>query len=281
MKEDSLLSSLLGRAGGLLPGGLALPFKPDELYRVPTADGASIALGRYRPRGERRFSEPVLLCHGMGANRYSFDFDERYSLARHLARKGFESWVVELRGRGLAGPLAEATFDDQAEHDVGAALRAVLSTGAPAVSWVGHSKGGLALFAHLVRNPSAPVRAAVAIGSPFRFTAQVGLRKFLETIAPALGRRSIPLARLSRPLAALGLPPDPLGRYLARAAREREGVRGLRQVLRAARRVERGVERVVRPRQFDVFRNPNAASARAAGRGGQPLPRGARRLARR
>src|SRR6476619_1116703 len=101
--------------------GLALTFRPDELYRVPTDDGASIALGRYHPRGPRRFAEPVLLCHGLGANRFNLDFDERYSVARYLARRGFETWVLEMRGRGEAGFHARSTsFDEQAEHDVAA-----------------------------------------------------------------------------------------------------------------------------------------------------------------
>src|SRR5689334_240377 len=134
-------------------GLLTLHFKPDELYRVPTDDGASIALGRYHPRVARRFAEPVILCHGLGANRFNLDFDERYSVARYLANRGFETWVLELRGRGLAGPMVEATFDDQAEHDVRAAIRTVRSTGAERVCWLGHSKGGLAAFAHNAKNP--------------------------------------------------------------------------------------------------------------------------------
>lgn len=192
---------------------LQLTFRPDELYRVPTDDGASIALGRYLPRERRRFAEPVLLCHGLGANRFNLDFDERYSVARYLARRGFETWVLELRGRGLAGPPLEATFDDQAQHDVAAAIRTVLSTGVKKVNWVGHSKGGLAVFAHLARNPLAPVNAVVAIGSPVTFAVQPGLKRFIRTIAPILKLRTIPTGRV-RALAMMGPPPGPLSRYM-------------------------------------------------------------------
>ncbi len=211
------LSRSLARARALTSDGLLLPFRPDELYRVPTTDGAAIALGRYHPRGERRFAEPVVLCHGLGANRFNLDFSERYSLARYLARRGYETWVVELRGRGLAGPPLDATFDDQAEHDVSAALRSILSTGAKAVTWVGHSKGGLLLYAHLARNPTAPVRAAVTLGSPFSFAVQPGLRKFIEKMSPALKMKFIPTSKI-RSLAALGPPPGPIARYLMRSA---------------------------------------------------------------
>src|SRR5687768_14358087 len=89
--------------------GGTIDYRPDELHRVPTPDGASIALARYQPRETRRFVEPVILCHGLGANRYILDLDEKYSLARYLARQGFEAWVLELRGRGLAGPPVDAT----------------------------------------------------------------------------------------------------------------------------------------------------------------------------
>ena len=97
-----LFSRAMNRDG---EGLLTLPFKPDELYRVPTDDGAAIALGRYHAREARRYAEPVILCHGLGANRFHMDFDEHYSLARYLARAGFETWVLELRGRGLAGAV--------------------------------------------------------------------------------------------------------------------------------------------------------------------------------
>lgn len=213
-----LIGSALSRASQLATGSLSLPFRPDEVYRVPTDDGAAIILGRYHPREQRRFAEPVILCHGLAANRYTFDFDERYSLARHLARRGFETWVVELRGRELSGPAGSSTFDDQAHYDVAAALRTVRSSGAPAVTWVGHSKGGLLLYAHLARNPDAPVRAAVAIGSPVSFAFQPGLRRFIRTIHPGLSLEIIPIGSVARSMAVFGAPPRPFSQYLIRAA---------------------------------------------------------------
>lgn len=220
---------LRGRMGSVLPRfsprgqvsspSLTLLFRPDELYRVPTDDGCSVALGRYHPRGERRFREPVILCHGLGANRFNLDFDEKLSLARYLAHHGYESWVLELRGRGLAGPEVNSTFDDQAEYDVRAALRTVVSTQPPGteVLWVGHSKGGLLLFGHLAKNPDAPVRAAVALGSPITFAVQPGLIKFLERIDPLLNLGSIPAHYLGRFAVMPRLPTTPLTRYLLNA----------------------------------------------------------------
>jgi pimeloyl-ACP methyl ester carboxylesterase len=199
-------------AAALAPS-LLLSFQPDEIYRAPTDDGAAVALGRYHPRGPRRFAEPVILCHGMGANRFHLDFDEHYSLARHLARNGFEAWVLELRGRGLAGVPVDATFDDEAEHDVRAALRVVQSTGAEKVLWVGHSKGGLLAWAHLARNPAAPIAAVVAMGSPVVFDVQPALRYLARSTASLLRLKTIPLASASA-FALLSPSPGPFGRYI-------------------------------------------------------------------
>lgn len=193
----------------------ALVFKPDELYRVPTADGTAIALGRYHPRGPRRYVEPVVLGHSLGTNRFNLDFDERYSFARGLARRGFETWVLELRG-GLAGSSEGATFDTEAEHDVAAALTAVTSTGAPAVTWVGHSRGGLLAYAHLARNPNAPIRAIATLGSPLTFDAQPGVQRFVNALGPTFRLPTLPL-ELASWAWPLGLPPDPIGKYLLRA----------------------------------------------------------------
>jgi pimeloyl-ACP methyl ester carboxylesterase len=211
-----LVGSAVNAFADFASGSLALPYNPDELYRVPTDDGSSISLGRYNPRNERKFEEPVVLCHGLGANRFDLDFDEKHSLARYLARRGFETWVLELRGRGHAGPAVACTFDDQAEYDVGAALRTVCSTGAKQVTWVGHSKGGLVMYAHLARHPDAPVRAIVALGSPVTFDVQPALRRFVATVAPLLALDVIPLANLGRSFARMGKPPEPFARFLMR-----------------------------------------------------------------
>lgn len=190
---------------------LSLKWSPDEVYRPRTSDGAYIALGRYHPRGRRLWAEPVVLAHGLAANRFDLDFDERYSLARFLARRGFETWVLELRGRGHAGVHGRHTsFDDQAEHDVAAALREI---GRP-VLWVGHSKGGLAAYAHLARNPLAPIRAVVTLGSPVTFPHDTGFKAFTRVVAPLFGLPVIPLRALTRLATVVGLPPEPIGSYL-------------------------------------------------------------------
>jgi pimeloyl-ACP methyl ester carboxylesterase len=203
--------------GAVVP--LTLPWNPDSIHRAPTADGAHIALGRYLPRTQPRFAEPVILCHGLGANRYDLDFDERYSVARHLARRGFEAWVLELRGRGHASAPARTSFDAQAEHDVRTALETVLSiSGAKKALWVGHSKGGLMPLAHLGKNPMAPIAAVVTLGSPVAFEPDRGLQLFAVLASPLLALPFFPLRAATRLATLTGLPPRPIAQYLVNEA---------------------------------------------------------------
>jgi pimeloyl-ACP methyl ester carboxylesterase len=192
-----------------------LTFAPDELYRVPTEDGSAVALGRYRPRGDA-LGKSVLLVHSLGTNRFNLDFDERYSVARALARRGFEAWVLELRGHGLAGSAEGSSFDVEATFDVAAALTAITSTGVRTVGWVGHSRGGLLAYAHLGRFPRAPISAVVTLGAPLKF-ASPGLSRFVAAVTPVLHLPTIPLRLLAKAAVPLGLPPDPFGKYFARA----------------------------------------------------------------
>jgi predicted alpha/beta hydrolase len=148
----------------------------DEIHFPRTADGWCIALHRYRPRPGGTGS-PVILCGGYGCNRHFLDYDERYSLARFLARCGFDAWVLELRGRGLAQRAAGGsgtrswTFDDLAARDVPAAIAHVAERTGRTVIWLGHSMGGMLLYAYAgsLADGGAPVRAGVTIASPIAF----------------------------------------------------------------------------------------------------------------
>jgi predicted alpha/beta hydrolase len=148
----------------------------DEVHFVSTHDGWRLALHRHRPRSEGG-GTPVILCGGYGCNRYFLDYDETYSLARHLARLGFDSWVVELRGRGLSHATrvcrrpAAWTFDDLARIDVPAAVEYVARTVGRRIAWIGHSMGGMVLYAYLGCHPegSTLVASGITIASPVVF----------------------------------------------------------------------------------------------------------------
>lgn len=184
-------------------------------YAARTRDGWQIALYRF-PSAQHAHRTPVVLCHGMGSNRRNMDGPGRLSLARYLARRGYDTWSIELRGAGNStrptwwnGKRYDWTFEDYVHHDARAALRIVLrETAATQVHWVGHSMGGMIAYALLMSPAQAKIASAVTLGSPTM--SQVGhpLLDFGIPFASLL--RYLParlpsgtLARLAAPAAAL------------------------------------------------------------------------------
>lgn len=166
-----------------------------KLFFARTADGWKIALHRYEPRANARTGQaPVLLCHGLGANRYNLDAPGRLSMARWLCKRGYDCWVIELRGAGRSSKPKlynrkrfDWTFDDYVHHDIPAALARIAEiSGHKQVHWVGHSMGGMVAYAYLMTHDNDVVRSLTAIASPsFAHTAHpvldrvVHLRKLL------------------------------------------------------------------------------------------------------
>ncbi len=142
-----------------------------------TADDWDLALHHYA--GPRVEAPPVVLCPGYACNRYFLDYDDRYSLARFLARRGFDAWVLELRGHGYSEPARTGrrqgwTFDDVVRFDVPAAVAYVRarSAGRRPV-WIGHSMGGMVMYAALGQNPlvQESIAGLVTLASPVGFPA--------------------------------------------------------------------------------------------------------------
>ena len=126
------------------------PTDQDLTSYVRTDDGWRLAVHHYRPEGESR-GLPLILCHGLSSNRYTFDIPGGPSLARFLRSHGRDVWVVELRGAGMSdkpGMLQADVpfswgFEDHLRKDLPAIVKHVLQvTAAPAVHWIGHSMGG-------------------------------------------------------------------------------------------------------------------------------------------
>lgn len=160
----------------------------DEILQAITDDGVRLALHRYRPRGEAR-RHPVLCCHGLAANRLAFDVDPELSLARHLSDRGFDVYLLELRGHGVSQrPRWGWSFDDYAARDLPAAIDAVRErSGREHVHWIGHSMGGLLSYAHLARGGGGDFRSAVTVGSSLDYSDGTGFRR-LTPLRPLLRR---------------------------------------------------------------------------------------------
>lgn len=149
-----------------------VPRYPDEIHFGTASDGWRIALLRYRPERSAG-GPPVLLVHGLAANRYNLDLTDELSLARHLCGRGFDVWLVELRGRGLSlrprlfsGLRYDWSFDDYAERDLPCAAEVVLRvSGSDRLHLVGFSTGALACYAWLSDpHRTAQVASLVSIG---------------------------------------------------------------------------------------------------------------------
>jgi len=145
-----------------------------EVLFARTGDDWTIALSRYGSRAERRY--PVVLCHGLAANRHVWDLEASRSLARHLADTGFDVFALELRGHGRSEkpPYGKKTYDwsffDYVQRDAPAAIDAVVrTTGASKVHWVGHSMGGILLLARLALG-EARIASGTTIGSSLDYS---------------------------------------------------------------------------------------------------------------
>jgi pimeloyl-ACP methyl ester carboxylesterase len=190
----------------------SLPTGEDEVVPAVTADGWRLGLARRRPRGPPR-GPPVLLVHGLAANRVSMDFCiVRWSLSAYLAAAGFDCFALDLRGHGLSrraphGARRRWTFDDHVRLDVPAALDAVrAATGESRVLWVGHSQGGLIGIAAAAAHPQR-VAALVALGAPAFFDVQGIWRLFVRFGFLFTGKLNRFFARSLAPFAGYWHPP--------------------------------------------------------------------------
>jgi pimeloyl-ACP methyl ester carboxylesterase len=184
---------------------LRQPIRDDGIVTARTADGWRLALGVRRPSGEARHP-PVLLVHGLSANRWMLDAGvEGYSLAGHLASLGFHAFSLDLRGHGDSRrpPRGAApwSFDAYVREDVPAALDAIRdATGQDRVLWVGHSLGALLGLATCQASPER-VAGIVALAGPTGFDVDGPVARALRWGFLVDGRFNRTAARMVAPFA--------------------------------------------------------------------------------
>ncbi|MBI5094420.1 MAG: alpha/beta fold hydrolase [Candidatus Hydrogenedentes bacterium] len=97
------------------------------------------------------------------------------SLADYLSQAGYDCWAIDLRGTRSSippyGRKREAeSLDDYVFEDIPAAIETIQrETGYSQVHWVGHSLGGMLLYAYDAAFGSKQLACGVTLGSPAGF----------------------------------------------------------------------------------------------------------------
>ncbi len=116
-----------------------------------TADGVKLVAKRYANPG----GIPVILLHGFASNYNTWDVPGK-SLGKFLADRGYDTWLFNLRGHGeweyQSGPNTGPgnwDFDTFAVYDIPAMIQKVYKTTGKKLFWIGHSMGGMLIYAYL------------------------------------------------------------------------------------------------------------------------------------
>ena len=149
------------------------PVTADEVHMVTTPDLWQVRLCRHKAR--RGPGHPVFMCHGFMSNQWNFAAPPGESMADLLAEQGYDCWLIDLRGARSAIPpfghsINEGTIDDHLFRDIPAAIEYIRkTTGFDKVHWVGHSMGGMLLYAYdLVFGPKH-IASGTTLGAPIGF----------------------------------------------------------------------------------------------------------------
>ena len=91
-------------------------------------NGVTLNLERYMEQ-DGKTKQPVLFVHGLTYSSHEFDVDYKdYSLARYLAKHGFEVWLLDIAGYGKSGSVKDGFMpnSDYAAEDIASAVRCIL-----------------------------------------------------------------------------------------------------------------------------------------------------------
>jgi pimeloyl-ACP methyl ester carboxylesterase len=167
---------------GLVPGCASMRRQAESPDLRPCADGYAYTRDGWR-LGMRHIAPahpdpgklPVVLCHGLGLNGTFWTITDNH-LPSQLAARGYDVFIVDLRGSGESAKVGKAAaintrlretpflevgagcwnVDSMAFNDVPAVLDYVKGqTGHDRVNWVGHSLGGMLVFPFLELSPEA------------------------------------------------------------------------------------------------------------------------------
>ncbi len=162
----------------LLPRLYPEKIRTNEVSYVRTGDLWLLRVCRYRK--EAAPGEPVLLVHGMGANQNNFTSPPGGCLVDYLCEKGYDCWTLDLRGtRSSIAPFKhsrdEVRMEDFFMEDLPAVIQHIQkTTSVSKVHWIGHSMGGMLLYAFVQKHGGASLASGTALGAPIDFTDAAG-----------------------------------------------------------------------------------------------------------
>jgi len=179
--------------------------------QLETDDGWTLGLRRWCADAPNK--PPVLLVPGFGTNANIYGYHpEGPGFMETLARRGFDTWSVDLRGQGDGRKTGlrrgrPIRIGEQALVDLPLVLRHIQEvTGADTVHTVGGSLGGALLYTLLAHQPDAPIGKLVTVASPLRWDDRHPIVRAFSAAGPLLSqfpmRGSRPAARWGLPLAA-------------------------------------------------------------------------------
>ncbi len=165
------------------------PVRADEVHTIATEDGWQISLFRRRPRGGK--GEPILFCHSMSSNHLNFEIPGGHSIVDVMSEAGYDCWTIDTRAcRSAISPRGtrklSASLDDVLLKDLPAAIAFIKEkSGHGRVHGVGHSLGGMLLYAYALKFGSGDIASGITFGAPPGFkNTNLPSRKFLTTVAP-------------------------------------------------------------------------------------------------
>ncbi len=174
---------------------------------IETKDGWKIGIEKFEafPNSPKK-KNPVILCHGLMGTKEYFKQNDEESIVYQLSKEGYEVYVLDLRGRKSEGlnekgekdssttsgywfgkTYNDYSFDDYARYDVDAAITYVLATTkAEKVNWIGHSMGGMVIYARAGSMGENRIANLITIGSPFSFPFKSKKLNLLSSLEPTL-----------------------------------------------------------------------------------------------
>ena len=191
------------------------PAYADAVHSIKTDDQWQIHLHRRKPANGA--GEPVFFMHSLASNHLNFEVPHGFSLVDYLSKAGYDCWTLDSRACRDAAPRRPglqyaATLDDVLTRDIPTALQYIREiTGQPRVHWVGHSMGGMLLYAYDARTGGEGLASAVTLGSPpgfkgYRYMSHgplLFLNRHAHTLLSAVFRGFAPYYDIWRPTSRL------------------------------------------------------------------------------